>query len=234
MEPYQHPTLGTIYFRCNKRAKRVILRVKANKGIFVTLPSRASYKIGLDLVNQNIDWIQQQQKKIAKKSPAFDYHTKYQIRDKQLSIIPTREEKAYLTLSSPEQIDLGIPLSWNIKEAASQQVIIDLLIHALRVEGKGYLPQRTRSIAQQKGITINIITIKKVKTRWGSCSNKKNINLSLYLMLLPDNLIDYVIYHELAHIRHQDHSPAFWQHLEDLLPGAKALDKALKKYRIPF
>ena len=86
----------------------------------------------------------------------------------------------------------------------------------------------------QKGILINAIRVKKVKTRWGSCSSKSNINLSLYLMLLSDDLIDYVILHELAHIKHQNHSAAFWNHLEDLLPGSKQLDKALNGYRIPF
>ena len=53
-------------------------------------------------------------------------------------------------------------------------------------------------------------------------------------MLLPDELIDYVILHELAHIKHQNHSPAFWNHLENLLPNSKKLDKALNQYQIPF
>ncbi len=53
-------------------------------------------------------------------------------------------------------------------------------------------------------------------------------------MLLPDVLIDYVIYHELAHIKHQNHSAAYWQHLEQLLPGAKQLDAAMKHQQMPF
>ena len=67
MEQQQHPILGTVNFRRNKRAKRIILRVKAKEGIVVTLPARASYKAAWELVNQHITWIQTQQKKLATK-----------------------------------------------------------------------------------------------------------------------------------------------------------------------
>ena len=74
--------------------------------------------------------------------------------------------------------------------------------------------------------------IKNNKTRWGSCSHRNNINLSLHLMRLPEHLIDYIIAHELVHTVHKNHSNKFWKDLENVFPGAKAADRELKDYRI--
>ena len=233
MKKYQHPVLGTITLRKNARAKRIILRVKPTEGIIITVPTAVPYQRGLAMLDQNIPWVKKQQAKLQNQQKIWDYQSSFLVRGKPLQIIPTNKDKASLVITA-SKIDLNLPLSWNIKDVEVQDTIIALLVEALRIEGKNYLPQRTHDLAKQKSIAINNVTIKKTKTRWGSCSNKKNINLSLYLMLLPDELIDYVILHELAHIKHQNHSPAFWQHLENLLPNSKKLDKALNQYQIPF
>ena len=75
------------------------------------------------------------------------------------------------------------------------------------------------------------ITVRAVKTRWGSCSSTKNINLSIWLMQLPEILIEYVLCHELAHLEHQHHQAAFWQEVERMLPDYKRRRKALKDYQ---
>jgi predicted metal-dependent hydrolase len=67
------------------------------------------------------------------------------------------------------------------------------------------------------------------RSRWGSCSSAKTISLNAKLLFLPRDLAQYVLDHELAHIAHLDHSPAFWALLERLRPGARTLDKALRR-----
>ena len=103
-------------------------------------------------------------------------------------------------------------------------------MRVLKEEAKIYLPKRTFSLASQKQIQFQKVSIRNTKTRWGSCSHKNNISLSLHLMKLPYELIDYVILHELAHILVKNHSKEFWETLEKICPNSKELDKKLKNY----
>lgn len=231
----EHPEVGLVLFKKNPRSKRITLKVKTDGQIVVSLPKSIPYRSAEPILYQNIAWIKQQLEKAksTQKTKLLTYESRFQIREKVLSIEASEAEKLSVKGTATE-IKILVPQTWDVESTFIQASLQDLIAEILRVEAKHYLPQRTRLLAAQKGILINNIRIKKVKTRWGSCSSKSNINLSLYLMLLSDALIDYVILHELAHIKHQNHSAAFWNHLENLLPGAKQLDKQLNQYRIPF
>lgn len=89
---------------------------------------------------------------------------------------------------------------------------------------------RVRYWAGIMGITYGRITIRNQKTRWGSCSSKGNLNFNYQLYYLPENLMDYVIIHELAHRRHMDHSAGFWKEVEKYCPDYKTCRKTLKEY----
>ncbi|MCE2929647.1 MAG: M48 family metallopeptidase, partial [Candidatus Caenarcaniphilales bacterium] len=103
----------------------------------------------------------------------------------------------------------------------------------LRRKAHAYLPFRLKTLSEKHNLPFKRLSIRASKTRWGSCSSAKNINLSIYLMKLPEHLIDYVILHELAHTIHQNHSKSFWQALSSLLgQEAKLVDKELKVHRI--
>jgi len=111
---------------------------------------------------------------------------------------------------------------------------VDLEVNELRTRAKQYLPVEAQRLAQQHGFHYRQIRIKKSKTRWGSCSSKGIINLSLYLMLLPVHLIEYVLLHELCHTVVMNHSADFWSLLDRYTQGrAKALRKELRGYHIP-
>lgn len=103
----------------------------------------------------------------------------------------------------------------------------------LRKKAKFYLPARTSELAQQHGLSYNKVRIKNTRSRWGSCSSENNINLCIHLMRLPQELIDYVILHELAHTVEKNHSEKFWALLSKLLNAdARIIDRQLKKYKI--
>ncbi|MCH7782371.1 M48 family metallopeptidase [candidate division KSB1 bacterium] len=89
---------------------------------------------------------------------------------------------------------------------------------------------RISRLAEKNGFDFNRITIRNQKSRWGSCSSKNNINLNIKLVKLPEELMDYVILHELVHTRIKNHSSDFWQELDKYVGNAKALAKQLKKY----
>ena len=105
-------------------------------------------------------------------------------------------------------------------------------IEAMRAEAKKVLPVRLAELARKYSFEYNQVRIKHNVSNWGSCSRKGNINLNLNLMRLPENLRDYVMLHELCHLRQPDHSPRFHDLLESLCPGHRAMEKELRKYRI--
>lgn len=90
-------------------------------------------------------------------------------------------------------------------------------IEELRRQAKAVLPSRLAELAARYGFTYNRVTIKHNATNWGSCSSKGNINLNLTIMRLPRVLQDYVLLHELCHLRHQDHGHGFHLLLEHVL-----------------
>ncbi|MBE7705630.1 MAG: M48 family metallopeptidase [Cyanobacteria bacterium SIG30] len=105
-------------------------------------------------------------------------------------------------------------------------------IEKLRKEAKEYLPKRLDDLANQHGFKYNNLRIKNVRSIWGSCSIKNNINLNLNLMKLDKKLIDYVILHELCHTIEKNHSQKFWNLLEEHLPDAKKLRRELRKTQL--
>ena len=105
-------------------------------------------------------------------------------------------------------------------------------IEALRGKAKEVLPKRLAELAERYSFEYNSVRIKHNSSNWGSCSRKGNINLNLNLVRVPDELRDYVILHELCHLRHPDHSPAFHALLESLCPDHLAKQKALRSYRL--
>lgn len=96
-------------------------------------------------------------------------------------------------------------------------LLTDSEIESIRKQAKEQLPVRLAILAQRYGFVYNKVTIKHNATNWGSCSSKGNINLNLNIIRLPEVLRDYVLLHELCHLRHQDHGEAFHLLLEHLL-----------------
>lgn len=106
-------------------------------------------------------------------------------------------------------------------------------IEELRRAARVDLPPRVERIARMFGFSYGRITIRASRTKWGSCSFRNDLSLSLYLMALPERLRDYVIVHELCHTIHHDHSPRFHALVDRCLGGQeRALDRELKSYVI--
>lgn len=80
------------------------------------------------------------------------------------------------------------------------------------------------------GVSYGKLSVKLLKTRFGSCSARKNLNFNALLALMPSEILDYVIVHELAHLVHLDHSPAFWQTVGEILPDYKKRRDWLKAH----
>ena len=121
------------------------------------------------------------------------------------------------------------------RDLAAERASFDA--EALRKEAKAYLPGRLQYWAERYGFTYGKVFIKHNSSNWGSCSTKGNINLNLNLMRVPQEEADYVLLHELAHLRHPNHGPQFHALLDRLCrdglgKGEAELEKSLKGRRI--
>ena len=105
-------------------------------------------------------------------------------------------------------------------------------VEALRAQAKVALPGRLAELASAHGFSYNKVFIKNNVSNWGSCSVKGNINLNLRLVTLPEELRDYVMLHELCHLKQMNHGPKFHALLEEVCPGHRELEKRLRAYRI--
>jgi hypothetical protein len=100
-----------------------------------------------------------------------------------------------------------------------------------KAEARKILETKLAELAQLHNFQYNRVSIRNQRTRWGSCSSKNNISLNMKLLHLPEQLIDYILLHELVHTRVKNHSKDFWNELETVVPNARIMDNKLKEYQ---
>ncbi|MDR0851066.1 MAG: M48 family metallopeptidase [Clostridiales Family XIII bacterium] len=122
---------------------------------------------------------------------------------------------------------------WEARRALSSQ-IDDATCIRLKTEAETALRTRTAFFAAQMGVTPKSVRIGGARSRWGSCSADNRINYSWFVVFGGEELIDYLVVHELAHIRYHDHSEHFWALVESVLPDYRVRRKKLKALAVPL
>ena len=106
------------------------------------------------------------------------------------------------------------------------------LLKWLKENAKRILTTVTQRKAAEMGLSYKSLSITSAKTRWGTCSGDNALRYTFRLLYCPKEVIDYVVVHELSHIRHKNHSRLFWQEVEKYIPDWKARRKWLKSHGI--
>jgi hypothetical protein len=196
----------------------------------VTIPGLLSFKAAHDFVTSKKEWISSKLR-IQVNPTILSSETSYKTRFHSLNFIPEARLNIHVKISNG-LINIRFPSHLSEADSSIQEAARRGIDLAYRIEGHQILPQRLELLAKANGYNYNRLSIKRTLTRWGSCSSKNNINLSIYLMKLPDELIDYIILHELAHTKVKNHKLEFWRELDTLTNGnAKAFAKKLKQFR---
>jgi len=112
------------------------------------------------------------------------------------------------------------------------KITSDASVDIDRTKTKRKLTRRLKYLAGKHGFTYNRVFIRNQKTRWGSCSRRNNISLNMKIVKLPDELMDYVILHELVHTRVKDHGNGFWAELNRLVGNGKGMASRLREYGV--
>ncbi|HEX5743986.1 MAG TPA: SprT family zinc-dependent metalloprotease [Candidatus Saccharimonadales bacterium] len=211
----------SIYKRRNSRSLR--LTVSSEGEVKVSIPAWAPYSAGVNFAKSRRSWIASQRRPVRDLSHGQQIGKAYHIyfRPQASAIKPaSRLGEGAVIVSHPPDMDAAHP---DVQKAAR-----DGSVRALRAQAERLLPQRLATLADSHGFTYSGVRIKRLRSRWGSCDQDGMIALSLFLIQLPWECIDYVLLHELMHTRIMRHGPDFWEALLELEPRAKDLRKRLR------
>ncbi|MBN2806612.1 MAG: M48 family metallopeptidase [Prolixibacteraceae bacterium] len=222
-------TIGPVRVTRRKGSSRLSMRVKPDGTVSVNCPWFATNKEVIDFVGKNQQWIKTQQEKRQEQVHFYAPGDVITTKHHQIQLVSSVNDKLQAGIKDGKAV-LTIPENVDHREEGIQLFVRKIIAEVCRKEAKLYLPLRVKELADKHHFSFSGVSIKNLKSKWGSCSSAKNINMNVQLMRLPDELIDYIILHELAHTRHMNHGEGFWALLNEITGGkARALDQEIKK-----
>lgn len=222
---------GKIHFVVRRSARNITMRVKED-GLHVTTPPYRSITALLEAIAPFRERLRNVCSEV--KPKPFDLNFSIETECFRLKL-ETSPLKNFTVSMRDETVVIACPAHADFTTDRVQTLVKNAVMRAMRKKAEEYLPPLVQYWSSLFDLPYNKVTISKARSRWGSCSSKRDISLSFYLMLLPAHLMDYVILHELAHTREMNHGPKFWELLNQLTDGkALALRKELRMHRPVF
>lgn len=231
MEVIELAGIGGIKVRRGANIRYLRIRMAPGRGIWVSVPYGVSRKQTEKFLEENREWIirNRENMEVYEKDTGIGLKPGVEIKTKlhTLKIESTPDSKpAYrlegerIVLSVPERVEFG----------KIEQVVRQFLLEVYAMECRQFLPERVRYYAGKFGFKYKRLSFRNNVSNWGSCSYENNISLNIKLMKLPDEIIDYVILHELCHTVEKNHSAAFWKLVGKVCPDYASLRARLRKY----
>ena len=209
------------------RAKHVILKISVHDGLVVVVPRGFDVRQVPKIIDEKREWIERESKRIEQKRNALDKDLaprKILLRaiNEEWTVAYEQNHSSRIGITIPGEMRLI--LSGNTADhALIRMALRSFLIAKARME----LPALLLSTADEHGFVVNKVSVRFQKTRWGTCSFQGAISLNAKLLLLPRDLVDYVMIHELCHTVHHNHSTDFWRLVQEHLPQAQTLRRTL-------
>lgn len=220
--------IGRLIIRVSPRAKSLVFRTKRD-AVYVSVPPGTTtneVKRAVESLRKKLLAARQRQER-----PLIDLTYEINADYFKLTLV-SGEKDRFLANSSLGVMQVVCPPHADFADEDLQNWLRKVIEESLRRNAKEILPARLELLSKQAGLPYTSVKINSSQGRWGSCSARKNINLSYFLLLLPAHLIDYVLLHELCHTREMNHSERFWALLNQLTGGkALQLRKELRGYR---
>jgi len=216
--------VGEVLVTKRRGTKNLRLSVNADGQVRVGIPYWTPYHTAILFIKNREAWIQKQL--LAR--PRTDFKNGQHIgKSHRLLIhVQTVNKRTQIT---PTEIHLWSNLGENDPKLQLKARLA--CQKALAQESEKLLRPRLKELSLKHDLPFKGSYIKKLTSRWGSCSQDKKITLSYFLIQLPWPLIDYVLIHELMHTKHLYHGPKFWKAMQEILPRTSDLRKEIKKHR---
>ena len=206
----------------NPRARRYVLRLRPDGTARVTVPRGGSVAEARRFVNRNLAWLEKQLQRpptVAPPPAAWQLGTE----------VLFRGERVRLEASLPG--NEGIRLGGEQVSGCAQDADLRTAVEShLRCLAARELPLRVTEFAALHQLSVRRVTVRDQRTRWGSCSRGGSISLNWRLIQTPPFVCDYIILHELMHLREMNHSSRFWGHVERVCPDSPHAEHWLKRH----
>lgn len=223
---FQVEGLGPVTIYKRKASRSLRLSVTSHGVIRVSIPSWSPYAAGVAFAQSRKEWIEAQRPVthvLHHQQPVGKAH--------HLVFIPSTEVSKPSARVKQTEIIVRYPLNLQSDDPAVQQVAKRACVRALRAQAEQLLPRRLRQLAAAHDLSFKSVSVKQLKSRWGSCDQRKNIVLNLYLMQLPWECIDYVLLHELTHTHIMQHGKPFWAAMDKIVPNLTAIRRQMRSYQ---
>ncbi len=196
-----------IKLNISAKNKKMTLSIDSkNRMPRLSMPLFCSTKKAVDFVQSHETWIREHMREVPRKHNFTD--------GLKLSLFGRK-----ITIKHRPDLKIGAELYPRTLYVSGQKTFLHRRVKDfIRKEAKSAFAEMSRQKAKKIGCEVNRVVIKDTASRWGSCSSNMNINYTWRLALAPDYVIDYLISHEVAHLKHQDHSTDFWRCVKRLCP----------------
>lgn len=199
------------------RARRYVLRVTDAADVVLTLPRWGSIAEARAFAEQHVDWI-----------------TRERVRRAAEAARVTAASTSEIWLRGEWQavrVEDGLVAAGDISARVGEgDDARQALRKAIRAAAKRELPPRLMELAARVDLHVTRVTVRDQRSRWGSCSSRGAIALNWRLLLMPPDVRDYVLWHELMHLKRADHSPAFWKLVDGVCPDYREARAWLRKH----
>jgi predicted metal-dependent hydrolase len=205
----------------NLRARRYVLRLKPDGTARVTVPRAGNIAFALDFARRHIPWLERQLQKpkpTALTPAAWTHGTEILLRGvlTPLEVVDGHVRAGHWTFSRrSEETDLRPRLEYQLRRVITPELVA-----------------RTLELAALHGLQVRRVTVRDQRSRWGSCSPRGTVSLNWRLIQTPIFVRDYIILHELMHLREMNHSPRYWRHVEHVCPDYVQAEQWLKQHAI--
>ena len=195
--------------------KTITIKVKAGR-VIIKVPFFINNNLIEQLVNKKLSWIKKQLNILSKFLP---FEKKLYVNDEKFLYLG-KYYKLKILKNKKYSVNIeGDFLQVNVKNELNILKVKKLLKEWFHEKSFIYFKKETHNYAKINNLKINSVKVREYKARWGSCSNKGDISFNWRLIMAPPKIIEYVIIHELMHIKEHNHSPKYWNYVKSLYPN---------------
>jgi predicted metal-dependent hydrolase len=218
--PTLPPSLSVDFVR-ERRARKYIIRIRPDGSLRVTIPRGGSRREAEAFVATHRQWAERERLRVAAQHAPLEWHVGTAILLRGIEAMLRVEERpsGRVLVLDGERVRVE-PGQRNLRPAAE--------VALRRIAARELLP-RLRELAARHGLTVARATIRNQRSRWGSCSRAGTIALNFRLIQMPPAIAEYVLLHELMHLRQQNHSRRYWRLVEEVCPDFRDAERWLRQ-----